>query len=306
MARFIVLTLMLLLTATPGFAQKKREAVPDVPEALQALAERGAQLRYLGSEHGMEGWIAIYQGQEQYYYVTQDKKAFVTGLMFGNDGRPITIEQVKQLQAQSGDVLDLLTQDKAAPEEAVLSKTPESVVGAMNTKSPGERMFAGIEGGNWVRLGREDAPVIYSFIDPNCLHCHEFIQDLRKNNAIADGRVQVRLVPVGFLEGSLPQAALLLASPDAESMVYKYLDGDKNAIPAKNDISTQAVQKNMALMQAWKFNVTPLTVYRSAAGEVKIVKGRPRDLQAILSDLPPVGMAAAPVAAPSNATAVSP
>ncbi len=278
-----------LLLSVPSFAQAKKEAaIPDVPEALQALEERGAQLRYLGNEHGMEGWIAIYQGQEQYYYVTQDKKAFVTGLMFGNDGRPITIEQVKDLQSQSGDVLDMLAEGKA-PDEATLKKQTEesSIASLAKVKTPAERMFADIENSNWIRLGKASAPVIYSFVDTQCPHCHQFLDDLRKEY-IEKGIVQVRLIPVGFQEGSLAQASFLLASPDAENLFYKHLDGDKDALPAKSDISTQAIMKNMALMQAWKFNVTPLTVYRSRSGEIKIVRGRAKDTQGLIADLPAV------------------
>jgi hypothetical protein len=42
--------------------------------------------------------------------------------------------------------------------------------------------------------------------------------------------------------------------------------------------------------------VTPLTIYRSRSGEVKIVRGRPKDVTSILADLP----------APSSKPAVSP
>ncbi len=280
--RLFSLLFALTLVTLPAYAQNK-SAVPDVPEALQALAERGAQMRYLGREHGMEGWIAIYQGQEQYYYVTQDGKAFVTGLMFGSDGRPITIEQVQQLQAQGGEVLDLLAE--AVPNATGETTAPTSVTEGVASKTPAERMFADVRNSNTVRLGKNTAPVIYSFVDPQCPHCHKFIDDLRKKY-IDTGLVQVQIIPVGFVEGSLPQAAFLLAAPDAEARFYKHLDGDKDALPAKNDISTQAIQKNMALMQAWKFNVTPLTVYRSKTGEIKIVRGVAKDIPALIADLP--------------------
>ena len=43
---------------------------------------------------------------------------------------------------------------------------------------------------------------------------------------------------------------------------------------------------NLALMQAWDFDVTPLTVYRDKAGKVKIVRGSASNLANILADLP--------------------
>jgi len=285
--RLFLLAALILTFSTPALAQARKGAVPDVPAPLQVLVEKGAQIRYLGTEHGMEGWIAMYQGQEQYYYVTGDKKAFVTGLMFGEDGRPITIEQVQQLQAQGDGVLDLLAADPAtrAPSGGESAAT-STVSDAAKTQTPAERMFADVERSNWLRLGGNGAPAIYSFIDPQCPHCHEFINELRQQDYIGKNAVQVRAIPVGFAEGSLAQAAFLLAAPDAQDRFYKHLDGDKEALPAKNDISTQAIQKNMALMQAWKFNVTPLTIYRSRSGEIKIVRGKPKDLAGLIADLP--------------------
>lgn len=282
MSRLLLVTISLaaILNAVPAFAQTGGP-VPDVPEALEGLVDRGAQVRYLGKQHGMDGWIAIYQGQEQYYYVTADKKAFVTGLMFGADGRPITVEQVRDLQRQSGAVLDLLAQPDEAPvaQQSTLSKIGDVI----KTESPGERMFADIENSNWIRLGDASAPIMYSFVDPQCPHCHEMIKKLRGD--IDTGRIQVRIVPVGFAQGSLAQAALLLAAPNGAELFFRHLDGDANALPAKSDISTQAIQKNMALMQAWKFNVTPLNAYRGKDGTVKLVRGVPKDVPALIGDL---------------------
>jgi thiol:disulfide interchange protein DsbG len=284
--RLLALFATLLISSSPAFAQNKTTPIPDIPEALQALSERGAQLRYLGKEHGMDGWIAIYQGQEQYYYITQDGKAFVTGLMFDQDGRPITIDQVRTLQQQGGEFLDLLAEDTPQPESLAEVKKESSVIDAARLKSPAERMFADVENANKVRLGQSTAPVVYSFIDPQCPHCHEFIKAIRKDY-LEKGLVQVSILPVGFIQGSPEQAAFLLAAPNGEELFYKHLDGDKAALPTKEGVSTQAVMKNMAVMQAWKFDVTPLTVYRSRSGEIKIIRGMPKDIPGMIADLGP-------------------
>lgn len=283
MKKILCLTLSLFALSIPALAADKSAPAPDVPEALEGLVDRGAQIRYLGKEHGLDGWIAIYQGQEQYYYVTSDKKAFVTGLMFGSDGRPITIEQVKDLQAQGGALLDLLAEgEEAKPQEA---KPIESLAETMKSQTPSERLFRDVESSNWIRLGSESAPVIYSFVDPQCPHCHAMLQELRKDY-IDTGLIQIRIMPVGFQQGSLAQAAYLLAAPNGEELFYRHLDGDETALPAKGDISTQAVQKNMALMQNWKFNVTPLSVFRGKDGTVKIIRGKPKDAKTLLDELP--------------------
>lgn len=287
--RFYLSLFFLVLISLPAMAQTKSATIPALPEALVPLEDKGAQIRYLGTENGMDGWIAIYQGQEQYYYVTPDKKAFVTGLMFAQDGRAITIEQVKDLQAQNGGALDLLAEDKV--EEPKKLSEVKSVTDGLSTRTPAQRMFSEVENSNWVRLGNANAPIVYSFVDPQCPHCHEFMNDI-KEKYIDTGVMQVRIIPVGFQTGSLPQAAFLLGAPNGAELYFRFLAGDKDALPAKSDMSTQAVQKNMALMQAWKFNVTPLTIYKSKDGEIKIIRGRAKDATQIVADLP------APVANP--------
>ncbi|NQZ13728.1 MAG: thioredoxin fold domain-containing protein [Alphaproteobacteria bacterium] len=265
----------------PVFAQNKSD-LPEIPSALQMLSDRGAQMRYLGREHGMDGWIAIYQGQENYYYVTPDGSAFLMGIMFDKDGEMITMKQVADLQKQGGDVLDFLAADQKPKDlTATMKETNEAFV----YKTPAERMFAEVENSNWVSFGDESAPVIYSFMDPQCPHCHSFMKDM-KEDYLKGGLIQVRMIPVGFRDETLAQASFLLASPDAEERWYKHLDGDATALPAKQDVNTQGIQMNLALMQAWDFDVTPLTVYRDKAGKVKIVRGRASNLANILADLP--------------------
>lgn len=270
----------LLAAPVTALAQSASEPLPPVPAAIQDLVDRGAQIKYLGKRHGMDGWITIYQGQEQYYYVTPDKEGFVMGVLFDKDGGMATVQQVRELQAQGGEVLDFLAMDA----EAGASK-PASVSTAVEYKTPAEKMFADVENSNWIALGNPDAPAVYSFVDPQCPHCHEFMNDLRKDY-IEKGLIQVRIIPVGFRDETLAQAAFLLAAPDAEKRWYSHLDGDAKALPVDSAISTQGIQKNLALMQAWKFTVTPLSIYRDRAGEIKIIRGRTKDASTLLADLP--------------------
>jgi len=281
MARFLLLTFSMLIF-TAQLQPTQAQTTPDVPDALEVLVERGAQVRYLGKKHGMDGWITIFQGQEQYYYVTPDGQGFVLGLLFSKDGSMETIKQVQSLQQQSGDVLDFLADDKKTESlDQAIAETNE----AFEYKSPAERMFADVENSNYLAFGDKDAPVIYSFMDPQCPHCHSFMKDLR-NGYLDEGRVQMRMIPVGFREETLAQSALLLASPDAQDRWYKHLDGDTTALPANNKTNTRGIEKNLVLMQNWKFDATPLTIYRDKAGKIKIVRGRATDMAQILADLP--------------------
>ena len=279
---FALVTLC-LATVTMGKQAYSQDAEPDMPEALEVLVDRGAQARYLGVKHGMQGWVTIFKGQEQYYYVTPDGKGFLMGLLFDQDGKMATVEQVRALQEKSDGALDILTADKKP--EASLDKVKAQTKKDFEYKSPAERMFADVENSNWLSFGNKDAPVIYSFMDPQCPHCHSFMKDLRDGYLDKD-LVQIRMIPVGFHEETLAQAAFLLASPDSKERWYKHLDGDDQQLPADASVNTQGVQKNLSLMQAWKFDVTPMTIYRGKDGKVKIVRGRASDMNKIISDLP--------------------
>jgi hypothetical protein len=63
------------------------------------------------------------------------------------------------------------------------------------------------------------------------------------------------------------------------------MSGDKEALPAKAEINQQGVQRNLAIMQSWKFNVTPMIVYRALDGSVKLVRGQPENLPGLIADL---------------------
>ena len=274
--------LLITLTFLPFVSKANaQDGVPEVPEALQILADRGAQVRFLGNKHGMNGWISIFQGQEQYHYETPDGQGFVMGLLFDKDGKMVTIDQVRQLQAQNDGVLDALAMDK--PSESLAAVKTETNK-EFEYKTPAEKMFSEIENSNYINFGNKDAPVIYSFMDPQCPHCHSFMKDLREGY-LDKGLVQVRMIPVGFREETMAQAAYLLATPDPQSQWYAHLD-EKKMLPAKNDVNTEGVQKNMMLMQSWKFNVTPMTVYLGKDGKVKIIRGRASNMADIVADLP--------------------
>ncbi len=273
----IVVSLLLVfgLLAFPLFAQAQG-GLPRLPTPIQNLVDEGAQIRYLGNEHGLDAWLTIKQGQEQYFYVKPDGSAFVMGLLFDNKGQLETVKQVARLRGEEGNaILDQLTDDTA------FSSAQDSAA----FKSPAERLFLDIEASNWVTLGVTGAPVLYSFVDPQCGHCHAFINELRQAKLFEKGKLQMRMIPVGFKEESKAQAAFLMASPNPQDKWFRHMDGDKEALPAKAEINQQGVERNLSVMQSWEFNVTPMVIYRAKDGKVKIVRGRPKDVEALIKDL---------------------
>jgi hypothetical protein len=277
MIKFLAFSVAVLgLTFTPALAQ---EAIPELPAPIQNEVDNGAQIRFLGREGGFDGWIMMKNGQEQYFYVKPDGKSFVMGLLFDETGEAITIDQVRRLQNSGDDLLDVL-----ASESLETDGNSRNEQQSYEFKTPSEQLFHDIENSNWVPVGSTGAPVMYAFIDPQCPHCHSFIEDIRKSH-IETGLVQLRLIPVGFREETRAQAAFLMATPNPEDRWFRHMDGDKDALPAKSDLNQQGVQRNLAMMQSWKFNVTPMIVYRAKDGTVKIVRGRPQDPAGLIADL---------------------
>ncbi len=269
-----VLTGFLLILAITGGASAQ-EAIPQPPAPIQTLVDDGAQIRFLGKEHGLDTWLTIKNGQEQYFYVLPDGQAFLMGIMFDNNGKIVTVDQVRKLQEKGDSVLDSLAAPAPTPQQ------PDS----FEFKSPSEQLFFDIENSNWLPFGQPGAPVMYSFIDPQCQHCHAFFDDVRKAGYLENGKAQLRMIPIGFREETQAQAAYLLAAPNPQEKWFQHLDGDEKALPANSEINSQGVKKNLALMQAWKFDATPLIIYRAKDGTVKIVRGRPKDLAALVDDL---------------------
>ncbi len=267
--------------AFPALAQEGNDMLlPRLPEPIQNLANEGAQVRFLGKDNGVEGWIAIKNGQEQYFYVLPNNGGFISGILFDAKGKAVTIEQVRRLRSQGDNLLDQLTAD--SPQEAANISTAQDT-SKYEFKTPSEQLFNDIETSNWVPIGQAGTPLIYSFIDPQCPHCHSMMQDMKP--LIDAGRIQVRMIPVGFKDETRAQAAYLMATPSPEQVWWAHMNGDETALPARKDINQQGVQRNMSVMQSWKLTVTPLIIYRAKDNTVKIVRGKPRDMNALINDI---------------------
>lgn len=274
---FLLLAAILMFAAISAHAQENT-TLPEMPDPIKELSNQGAQVRFLGRDYGLDAWITIKNGQEQYFYVLPDKSAFLMGVLFDPKGKLVTVEQVQKLQAQGDSTLDQLA-DGFAGVGAEAKKPP-----AKEFETTSERLFNDIESSNWLPLGQPGAPVAYAFIDPQCPHCHEFISNLRKEY-LEKGKIQLRIIPIGFTPETIAQSAYLLAAPNPQERWYKHMDGDKTALPAKSEINQQGVQRNLAIMQSWKFDVTPLIVYRGKDQTVKIIKGEPKDIPGVVADL---------------------
>ncbi len=264
-----------LVVSFPAIAQD--HGLPPLPKPLQNMVNEGAQLRYLGRDHGMDGWLMIKRGKEQYFYVLPDGKAMVMGVLFDHEGKAVTLEQIDKLRKSEGDQIDTLAQNVPSFKPSTIKKP--------TLKSPSARLYESVETANWVALGDKSAPYFYVFVDPQCRHCHDFINSLRPDY-IEKGRMQVRIIPVGLIsQNSLKQAAFLLGAADPAGRWMAHLDGDETALPVDRSVNTQGIQRNMGIMQDWKLDETPFSIYKSVSGEIKILRGAAKNPEQLLSDL---------------------
>lgn len=285
-----LLLLTLSFSSTVVFAaQNGNPAEPPLPEPLVKMRDEGAQMKYLGRDLGYDGWIAVQDGQEQYFYVTPDGSAFFLGVLFNKNGRAITFDQMQRLKGKKDPILDDLmnapsqkTVDTTAP---ATPKTVQKTDPAQKGPSLSEQLFSDANNARWFVMGNKTAPVIYMFIDPRCPHCKEFLKDLKP--FVDGGKLQIRAIPVGALTPeSRPMAAFLLNAKDAPDRLFRLANGDDKAVPMDQPGSTKEVDANLDVMLKWKFSATPITVYRSKDGSVKLVQGRADNAKALLADLP--------------------
>lgn len=284
----LVAVVMMFPVSRAALAQS---APPPLPDTLQTMAAEGAQLRYLGREKGLDGWLAVQGGQEQFFYVTPDREAILLGLLFDKSGKMITVRQVQTLQQGKDPTLDNLV-GAAAPDGefrtdqlAELQKELQAQLAAQTTQTPAQRLYAALSDANTITLGASaDAPEIYAFIDPQCPHCHDFIRDIRKDY-LEGGQIRLKMIPVGFRDDTKAQAALLLAAPDPQALWFRHMDGDMAALPVSMSVNRQSVEHNLALMQEWKLDATPIILYKSRTGDIRIIRGRPKNPADILNDL---------------------
>lgn len=168
-----------------------------------------------------------------------------------------------------------------APADA--QATSSDIATNLERNSPSNMLMDELAAAPSVGLGQTSAALVYAFVDPNCPHCKRFLREMEPY--IKAGQVQLRLLPVGFNDQSLKQSAFLLAAADGGERLLKIAKTEVNDIPIDNTVNTDAVTSNVQILQRWNMMATPMVIYRNSAQEVKIVKGRPVDMPAMVRDL---------------------
>tara|TARA_Y100000034_G_scaffold136470_1_gene213102 strand:- start:1040 stop:1936 length:897 start_codon:yes stop_codon:yes gene_type:complete len=274
---FLVLTLALFISlSSVAFAQTEKQ--PEIPAFIKGLEEKGATVKYLGSDLGVNGWLIIADGAAEYVYTTPDGKANIAGFLIDEEGTVVSQAQMATFMEENKEIMGSFSAQKDAQKVDVSSETKAN-------SDKAQKLFEDIEKTNWVVLGQPNAPIIYTIIDPECPHCHAMIDDLNRGEAFENGSLQMRAVPVGLIsKTSLYRAENLLRSGTASADLMELAKVDGKQVSDAEPDSLELVKKNMAFLQEWGLDVTPFTIYKDQSGKIKVVRGVPDDMQALIND----------------------
>lgn len=134
-----------------------------------------------------------------------------------------------------------------------------------------------------VSEGGEGAPEIYVFADPNCIFCHKFWKQTR--DWVADGKVQLHWVMVGFLKpSSLGYSAAIMAAEDRAAALRTFEEnfgqnskgaGISELDPIPPELKA-ALEKHLSQMAAMDFSGTPGLLFKGIDGQWRGQTGLPQ------------------------------
>ena len=272
---------------SPPVAPAPAEAYPT---AIQTLLDRGGRLAGRGVVGDLPFWtIETPAGQQT--YVTSPRGLMIRGQVYDSGGLlkldttaavPVILDPARQRREGLEPLLGGM--DPVPPPSAGLTdgSPPAPAVALGDSLAVVETLVRGTTGPEavWADLGQataieegaRDAPLVYVFIDPYCPYCHQQWRLLRQ--AITDGRLRVRWVPVVVLEASkrqLPRVLGLLPPTDAAGLarwMTRYVGESRTDAQAK-----LALVRNQALFGRLQANQVPALLYRAADGQVILRAG---------------------------------
>lgn len=197
---------------------------------------------------GLSGLIAENSAGKKQLAFGLDGKYLIPGPIIGADG--------KMLNA------------KIATEYGLIPKAlPVSAVALKAISAPG------------FILGKS-GPLMAVFMDPNCIYCHKFYEDVQSD--IQAGKFRLKVVPVGFLKpSSFPKAVAIMSAKDPatawaqDESHFNAADEEGGATPAKNLHTPVAseIQANTELLGATGEMATPTLVYCTKSGKAVLDHG---------------------------------
>lgn len=307
MFRFALPLFLSLMLASPLLAAEEKTAKvdaapataaaptapkePDISSVLfmQNLKNIGAKIFYLGEQLGLHGWFVVKDKQVQILYTTPDNKALLVGALLSAEGANISQQQVLTLASGNPEVQALLRDSSAKAKEnepssevSKLAQTKDSAAVA----SPSEQFYLELLKAAGHTFGKAEAPLLIMIMDVNCPFCHQTWKQLEP--LVESEKIRVRMVPINALGGeSLEKAAAWLSSKDPLGDWKKYISGASDVFIPSTDHSEKqtAVFDTTDLAKKWGVDQTPYLLYRGRGGKMRLIVGKPHNIDAVLGDI---------------------
>jgi len=243
--------------------------------ALQQIQTSGAHLYELGEVHGLRSVFAVAGENFQVFYLSPDGQVAIRGIAQDASGKNLTRDQVARVPG-------------AIP-TAVLSGEPRSSSIAPQGAGPAalhvaaSSLLQAVQATTYGTQGRDDAPRLWVFADPQCSFSRRAMQQLQPS--IASGRVQVAVIPVSLLDHedqglSTTRAEAMLGLP-REQMVAAWAS-NQLAVPVEAG-AIASLQANMMVADRIGLVGTPTFIWRKSDGSEGRADGIPADLEAMVA-----------------------
>ena len=263
------------------------------PAVIAALRANAARVLALGERGGLDGhFVELADGDAYGLYLTPDGHA-VAGLLYGPDGTLLTGDQIAAAGGRGADIGTKTVRpvSVAAPnEEAAASGGWQAGAARLAHVYVDDAAVPGIEAPDTQVLFERSAsafgftlgrtgPTVVLFADPGCRWSRSAVA--RLGGPALDGRLRLRVVPVGVLGGdSVRKAAAIASAPDPALAWFEGTGAPAGAEGARR------IGRNNDLFDDWGGDAVPLTVWRGADGRIAHRLGDLDALEAWLEGLP--------------------
>lgn len=196
-----------------------------------------------------------------------DVRDNVTGYALTHQGRPVTAYDIPGSNLLV--IGDMINQDGFNISEMHRNKYISSEIAKKGWELLQDSHYI-------VDQGVTDAPVIYTFTDPNCPYCLKFWQATRE--LVEDDAVEIRNVVVGILgEDSQNKAAALLGAEAPVVMWEEYMSSqgqeEEFDMPKGDEAAYAMVEKNNAIMREAGVSGTPTSFVKMPDGRIEMLNG---------------------------------
>lgn len=252
----------------------------DTTPALRQIRASGAQLYQLGEVHGLRSVFAVAGDSFQVFYLSPDGEVAIRGIAQDAAGKNLTRDQVAQVPGVIPTVV-LGGEPRTTPATAPGAEPATFHAAASSLLQSVQATAYGI-------VGRNDAPRIWMFVDPQCSFSQRAVQQLQ--SFVTSGRVQLAVIPVSLLDNedqglsTVNAQAMLGLTP--EQMVAAWT-GNRLGGGQPDVAAVAKLNGNMLAADQIRLLGTPTFIWRKADGSEGRADGIPADLEAMIASAAP-------------------